>query len=77
MVQSFEDSYPNIARWVHEHEGWIEIGYDEDSPLTSFIRALDCGGMLWEGQDSYASLDEAFQDLDAGLLEVLQEIYGE
>jgi hypothetical protein len=77
MANSFEDTYPNIARWVNEHEGWIEIGYDLDSPLSSFIRALDSGGMLWQGKDSYGSLDEALQELDSGLAQVLQEIYGE
>ena len=76
-MASIEDSYPNIARWVNEHEGWIEIGYDLDSPLSSFIRALDSGGMLWQGKDSYGSLDEALQKLDSGLAQVLQEIYGE
>lgn len=77
MKVSLEKIYPNIARWVDEHEGWIEIGYDVDSPLNSFVRALDCGGMLWEGKDSYDSLDEAMQDLDAGLEAVLKDIYRE
>ncbi|PSM48178.1 hypothetical protein C7Y66_15690 [Chroococcidiopsis sp. CCALA 051] len=77
MANSIEDTYPNIARWVNEHEGWIEIGYDLDSPLSSFIRALDSGGTLWQGKDSYGSLDEALQELDSGLAQVLQEIYGE
>ena len=77
MKVQTEKIYPNIARWVDEHEGWIEIGYDVDSPLNSFVRALDCGGMLWEGKDSYDSLDEALQDLDAGLEAVLKDIYGE
>ena len=76
MASSFEDIYPNIARWVNEHEGWIEVGYDIDSPLNSFIRALDAGGMPWKGKDSYDSLDEAFQELDSALAKVLQEIYG-
>jgi hypothetical protein len=76
MTFLFEQTYPNIARWIDEHEGWIEIGYQGDSPLTSFVRALDLGGMLWEGKDSYASVDEALQDLDAGLEEILQELYG-
>ena len=77
MKVQTENIYPNIARWVDEHEVWIEIGYDVDSPLNSFVRALDCGGMLWEGKDSYDSLDEALQDLDAGLEAVLKDIYGE
>ncbi|MEO0686749.1 MAG: hypothetical protein AAFY76_17335 [Cyanobacteria bacterium J06649_11] len=77
MKVSFEKTYPNITRWVDEHEGWIEIGYDEDSPLSSFIRALDCGGTLWEGKDSYETIDEALQDLNAGLVAVFKDIYGE
>ncbi|MBD0264705.1 MAG: hypothetical protein ICV78_18880 [Tolypothrix sp. Co-bin9] len=76
MKVSFEKTYPNIAYWVDEHEGWIEIGYDVDSPLSSFVRALDCGGMLWEGKESYESLDVALQDLNAGLEAVLKDIYG-
>lgn len=77
MSQSLEDSYPHISRWVYEHEGIIEIGYYEDSPSNSFVRAIDSGGMLWEGQDSYADLDEALADLDAGVKTTLKEIYGE
>lgn len=76
MKVSFEKTYPNIAYWVNEHEGWIEIGYDVDSPLNSFVRALDCGGMLWQGKESYDSLDAALQDLNAGLEAVLKDIYG-
>ncbi|MBE9182349.1 hypothetical protein IQ268_27765 [Oculatella sp. LEGE 06141] len=75
--QSFEDKYPNIARWVYEHQGTIEIGNDPDSPLTSFVRAIDMGGMPWEGEDEYESLDDALLDLEAGLQECLREIYGE
>ena len=48
---------------------WIEVGHDYDGPLTSLIRALDQGGMVWEGQDSYKTLDEAFQDLEQALTE--------
>ena len=77
MKASFEKTYPNIARWVYEHEGWIEIGYDVDSPINSFVRAVDCGGMFWNGKDSYDSLDEALQDLNAGIEALLKEIYGE
>lgn len=72
-----EQMYPNIDRWVYEHGGWIEIGYDEESPLTSFVRALSYSEMWWEGKDSYESLEEALQDLDAGLEGVLKEIYRE
>ena len=45
MKNPFAKKYPNIARWVEEHEGVLELGYDVDSPIDSFVRAIDCGGM--------------------------------
>jgi hypothetical protein len=66
MATAFDESYPHIAHFVAAI-GWIEVGHDDDSPLTSFIRAIDSGGMVWEGKDEYKTLDEAFQDLEEGL----------
>jgi hypothetical protein len=60
---SVEARYPNIAAWVQD--GWIEVGRDDYS--TSFVRALDIGGLVFEGKSHCASLDEAFRDLDAGI----------
>ena len=65
-IRSLESQYPNIALWVNEH-GWIEIGPDDFS--TSFVRALDEGGLVWEGDDGYASLDSALRALDAAIAE--------
>jgi hypothetical protein len=65
-ARSFESQYPNIALWVNE-QGWIEIGPDEFS--TSFVRALDEGGLVWEGNDQYASLDDALRALDTAIAE--------
>jgi hypothetical protein len=59
----FEARYPNIAAWVQD--GWIEIGRDDFS--RSFVRALDIGGMVWEGAEEYDSLDDALQALDDGI----------
>jgi hypothetical protein len=55
--------YPNIAGWVQD--GWVEIGRDDYS--RSFVRALDIGGMVWEGDSSYPSLHEALRAMDAGI----------
>lgn len=77
MNSSFESRYPNIARWVDEHGGLIEIGYGYDTPWSSFIRGIDQGGLVVHGQDSYDTFEAAFADLDAALLEALIEIYGE
>ena len=64
MNGTFERLYPHIARWVRAH-GWIELGYDDYS--HSFVRALDIGGMVWEGQERYPTLDEALQALERAL----------
>ena len=71
-MKSMETLYPNLSCFVDEY-GWIEFGRDDDSPLTSFIRALNMGGMVWEGEDSYATLDEAFADLERALGEWMEE----
>ena len=70
MAQSIDATYPTIARWVLEC-GWIEIG--QDHMRWSFVRALDEGGMVWEGQEDYATLDDALRDVEAGLAAWMQE----
>ena len=70
MAQSIDAPYPTIARWVMEY-GWIEIGQDHMS--RSFVRALDAGGLVWESQEDYATLDDAWQDLEAGLATWMRE----
>jgi hypothetical protein len=66
---SLETRYPNIAAWVQD--GWIEIGRDDYS--RSFVRALDIGGMVWEGEAEYPTLDAALHALDAGIAAWLDE----
>ena len=51
--------------------GWIELGSDNNS--SSMLRALDTGGMVWEGKDEYKSIDAALQDLEEGLAEWMEE----
>jgi hypothetical protein len=65
-ARSFESQYPSVALWVNER-GWIEISSDEFS--TSCVRALDEGGLVWEGNDQYASLDDALRALDTAIAE--------
>lgn len=64
MAQLLDATFPTIARWVMEY-GWIEIGHDDMS--RSLVRALDEGGLVWEGQEDYPTLNAALQDLEAGL----------
>ncbi|MCL1472011.1 hypothetical protein [Argonema antarcticum] len=68
--KTFEKQYPTIHRFVEEI-GWIEIG--EHEVISSFVRAYDWGGTVYEGKDSYPSMEEAFQDLEAGIKAYLDE----
>jgi hypothetical protein len=64
MATSFAELYPNLAYWV-ESFGWIEMGQDDYS--QSLIRVLDIGGMIWESEEEYDSLDAALQEADAAI----------
>ena len=74
MAGDFAHRYPNVNRFVFER-GWIEIGADEYS--RSLIRALDLGGLVWEGKEGYGSLDEALTDLERGLAQWMKEVAGD
>ncbi len=69
MDGPLEKAYPNIAAWTQD--GWIEIGRDDFS--QSFIRVLDIGGMIWEGKESYETVDEALAEADAAIAEWYDE----
>jgi len=71
MRDDFALRYPSINRFILER-GWIEIGSDDYS--DSFVRALDPGGLVWEGQQFYDSLDDALADLERGLVQWTKEI---
>jgi hypothetical protein len=62
--------HPAITWWVSNH-GWIEVGYDDSN--RSFVRALDPGGMVWEGEYRYASLDDALAALETALAAFIRE----
>ena len=70
--KSFEEKYPNITDFVYQ-QGRIEIGYDYNTDC--FVAAYDEGGTVFEGKDSYDTMEEAFADLEAGIKEHL-ELYG-
>ena len=60
-----------LADWVNER-GWVEIGCQDDFS-GAFVRALDAGGMVWEGKFSYPSLDDALRDLEHGIKKWVKE----
>jgi hypothetical protein len=67
-----ESKYPSLTRFVNEI-GRVEIGVG-NYMISAFVIAYDEGGTIYEGQDSYPSLDAALQDLDAGIKEHLDEL---
>jgi len=67
----FKDKYPNIDYWINQEGCRIDIGDDEMS--SSFVKALDQGGVPWEGKREYNSLDEVLLDLENGIKKWLNE----
>jgi len=68
MQEPLENTYPNIADWV-DSRGWLAIGPNEES--NSFIRAFDDdSSLVWQGAESYDSLEEALQALDEALADL-------
>lgn len=62
----FDQEYPNLAWFVKENHGWIELGRDDYS--RSMIRILDPGGMIWEGKSSYKSVDAALRAAEEAII---------
>ena len=75
-MKSFSTQYPNIACWIEEHDGRIEIGYDEMDPSSSMGKLIDAGGVYWQQEGKYSGLDALLNSLDAAAAETLQDIYG-
>jgi hypothetical protein len=73
-MPSFEENYPALARLV-KLQGWIEVGLIPGSP--SMIQALDEGGYIWQGDESYASLDDAFRAADEAVAAWWRDVMGE
>jgi hypothetical protein len=74
MTEPFEHVYPHVASWVVT-QGWVEIGLDPSR--RSFIRALDEGGMVWEGTATYPTLDAALRALDTALRDWMHQQHRE
>ncbi|HEY8284090.1 MAG TPA: helix-turn-helix domain-containing protein [Chloroflexota bacterium] len=59
-----EVAYPHLARWIVDG-GWVELGRTDYS--RSMARALDEGGIVWEGKTHYPGLEELLRDLNDGI----------
>jgi repressor LexA len=67
---AFAATYPHLARWIMS-SGWVELGRTDWA--RSLARALDEGGLVWEGKDRYGSVEELLRDLNAGIAQWLAE----
>jgi SOS-response transcriptional repressor LexA len=67
---AFAAAYPHLAHWIMA-DGWVELGRTDNA--KSMARALDEGGMVWEGKDSYSSVEELLRDLDTGIAQWIME----
>ena len=68
-MKSFESKYPYISAWVID--GRIEIGYDDCDNV--FIRAIDTGGVAFESNAKFSSMDEALAALDKGIADYCKQ----
>ena len=75
--KSFESKYPNISRWVNQENGIIEIGWRDNGYSSGFVRAFETGGIFWEGEDEYDSIDDALLALEGGVQICMREIHGD
>lgn len=67
----FEEKYPNIAAWIESY-GWVELGKTDYNRPT--VRVLDGGGMIWESDKRYKSLDELLDDLEEKIAQKREEL---
>lgn len=53
----FDQQYPNLAAWILGGDAWIELGQNDFS--NSQVRILDIGGMIWESDERFETVDQA------------------
>lgn len=67
---NLDQKYPNIANWTGS--GCIEIGCcDEYTDTTA--RVVDEGGVVWETNDDFPTLEAALDAIEKGIADWLGE----
>ncbi|MEJ7640211.1 MAG: hypothetical protein WKF75_20160, partial [Singulisphaera sp.] len=66
VPQDFDEAFPAVARWA-KTQGRIEIGVERGQGFV--VRALDDGGMVFEGKADKA-VGEALTALERGIAQV-------
>ena len=63
MSGAIAEQFPVLAGWALD--GWIELGPTDWT--RSFIRVMSEGGLVWEGAESYDSIEEAFAEAERAI----------
>jgi hypothetical protein len=74
MKNESSERYPYLARLL-QREGEIYIGYDYHLP--SFIRVIRSESLVWEGKDSYPTIDDALADANEAVLKIYGDELGD
>lgn len=67
----FDQHYPHLASWILGGGGWIELGQDDYS--RSLVRILDIGGLIWESDARYDTVDQALAAAERALAQWSEE----
>jgi len=68
-VKAIKDKYPALNEFING-EGHLDIGSQEYG--VSAI-AYDEGGLIWEGKESYGTLEELLKDAEKGVKKWMKE----
>lgn len=71
MTQSIDEKYRNISMWMAD--GGIEIGYCDDGYTNVSARVIDDGGVVWETEETFTSLEAVLDAIEAGIAEWCNE----
>ena len=62
-MKAFDEKYPHSAAWVRDEI--VEIGYNDYDDV--FLRVINPGRVVWESHQTYANLDNAFDEVNASI----------
>lgn len=68
---SIDERYRNIRMWMAD--GGIEIGNTDDYTGVT-ARVVDEGGVVWETEEPFTSLEAALDAIEAGIADWCREI---
>jgi hypothetical protein len=66
------DRHPYLSAWMKE-AGSIEIGYTYSGHEHSFLRVIQHTDLIWSSDRTYASLDDALDEMEAAIARWCEE----